>query len=131
MPVGEQEVGKRSGVSQALKNRVDEACVAEVVQSGSDGSRLRPGQLDLLLAEQGLCRQAKAVRILGNSRGRGACRVSRVGDCCCWRNAVGGRAVERSFDRLVLLLQTFLYLVQAGAFYELNASCVERRVALL
>jgi hypothetical protein len=63
----EEKVGEGRGVGKALKNRVQEAGVAKVVESGADGAGLRPGQLNLLLAEENLCRQPEAVVVLGDS----------------------------------------------------------------
>lgn len=68
---GEKIVGEGCGVSKALKDRVQEAGVAEIVESGADGTRLRPGHLNLLLAEKDCCRQTEAIAVLCGCRGRG------------------------------------------------------------
>lgn len=65
MVPGEEVIGEGCGVGEALKNRVQEAGVAEVVESGADGARLWPVHLDLLLAEKDRCRQTESIAILG------------------------------------------------------------------
>lgn len=64
MVIREQKVGQGWCVGQALENRVEEAGIAEVVESRSNRAGLWPGQLDFLLAEKDLGRQAESVLVL-------------------------------------------------------------------
>lgn len=79
--VREQKIGQWWCVRQALEDRVEEAGVAEVVESRSNRAGLRPGQLDFLLAEEDLGRHAESVLVLGHSVRTLAARVGDAGGC--------------------------------------------------
>lgn len=129
MLVREQVVGQGSSVGQTLEDRVQEASVAEVVETRSDRTGGRPGQLDLLLAEENLCGKAESVGVLCNSRGRGGGDATRIRDGR--RSCVAvGHGIQRCIDRSVLLLEPLLLQVQTGGFLELNSAGMEGRVIL-